>query len=181
VCSFAYTLLSVIIGTQSAYRAKFKDGDNTMWSSFRVSSDQIGKAYKDMKKVKSCFSKEYISAVYTYYSLQFLRFRYSFLMPDVLTTYMATFLFTLQLVCIFVSVAVTNASKPSYIFTTIVVCGVNTFLVTDIAMLLMPFLGTIIGRPARLEYVFAILSAIIIISLLMNQTIHKFSYYTQVF
>ena len=151
-----------------------------MWSSFRVSSDQIGKAYKDMKKVESCFSKEYLYAVYTYYNLQFLRFKYSFLMPDVLTTYMATFLFLLQLVCIFVSVAVTNASRPSYIFTTIVVCGVNVFLTTDIAMLLMPSLGQVLGRPARLEYVFAILSAIIIISLLMNKSIHAFQYYTQV-
>ena len=35
VCSFAYTLLSVLSGTRTAFRAMFFDGDNTMWSSFR--------------------------------------------------------------------------------------------------------------------------------------------------
>ncbi len=35
---------------------------------------------------------------------------------------------------------------------------------TDIAMLLFPALGRLFGRPARPEYVFAVISAIVVVS-----------------
>jgi len=181
VCSFAYTLLSLINGTQTAYRARFKDGDNTMWSSFRVSSDELAKAKKKMSKARSCFSQEYFDAFYAYYRLQLLRLYLSFNMPDVITTYLAAFLFMMQFTMIFISVAVTNVRKPSYILTSIIVCSLNVFLVSDIAFLLMPSFENIIGRPARLEYVFGILSTVIIISLLINHSIHSIQYYIKVF
>jgi hypothetical protein len=181
VCSWAYTLLSVIIGTQSAYKAKFNDGDNTMWSSFRVSNDEIGKARKNMRNVESCFSSEYFNASYAYFRLQTLKFLISFQMPDVITTWLAAFLFMLQMSCIFVSIALTNVHQASYILTTCIVCGLNIFLVSDIAFLLVPSFAHLIGRPARLEYVFAILSSIIIISLLISHSLNGIGYYAQLF
>lgn len=181
VCSFAYTLLSLINGTQTAYRARFKDGDNTMWSSFRVSSDEVSKARKKMQKSHSCFSSEYMNAAYTYYRLQLLRVYLSFNMPDVITTWLAMLLFIAQFVMIFISVAVTNVRKPSYILTSIIVCSLNVFLVADIAFLLFPAFAGLIGNPPRLEYLFGILSTVIICSLLINHTIHGIGYYLRVF
>jgi hypothetical protein len=180
VCSFAYTLLSLINGTQTAYRARFHDGDNTMWSSFRVSSDEVTRLRKKMQKAP-CFTKEYFDAAYGYYRLQLLRVYLSFNMPDVITTWLAMFLFMMQFVMIFLSIAVVNVHKPSYILTSIIVCSLNTFLVADIAFLLFPKFSEVIGNPPRLEYLFAILSTVIIVSLLMNDNLHDIGYYLKVF
>ena len=180
VCSFAYTLLSLSTGTQTAWRAFRQDGDNTMWSSFRVSNDEIGKARQNMSKMKSCFSIDYMQTLYIYCRLQVLKFYISLTLPDVITTYLAAFLFLVQIFCLFYSIAVSNAQNGSYILTSIIVCGLNIFLVSDIALLLMPALSDWIGRPPRLEYVFAILSTIIITSLLMAHTLHNIVYYLTV-
>ena len=180
VCSFAYTLLSLINGTQTAYRARFKDGDNTMWSSFRVSSDEVTKLRKKLQK-STCFTKEYFEAAFAYYRIQLLRVYLSFNMPDVITTWLAMFLFMMQFVMIFISVAVQNVHKPSYILTSIIVCSLNMFLVADIAFLLFPKFSDVIGNPPRLEYLFGILSTVIIVSLIINHSIHHIGYYIKVF
>jgi len=180
VCSWAYTLLSVTTGTQTAWNAFRFDGDNTMWSSYRVSNDEVTKARKNMAQMKSCCSFDYLQAVYIYYRLHVLSFLLAFTMPDILTKWLAAFIFCLQMGCIFISVAFTNAHNASYILTSIIVCSLNIFLVADIALLLMPSLTKIIGRPARLEYLFAILSGVIIGSLLISHQLPSINYLLKV-
>jgi len=180
VCSWAYTLLSFIMGTQTAWNAFRNDGDNTMWSSYRVSNDEVTKARKNMANFKTCFSFDYLQAVYIFYRLHVVSFLLAFQMPDIITKWLAATLFILQMICIFVSIAFVNPNNASYIVTTIIVCSLNIFLVADIALLLTPGLTKIIGRPARLEYVFAILSVIIIGSLALSHKLPGINYLLKV-
>jgi hypothetical protein len=71
----------------------------------------------------------------------------------------------------------TNKTNAAFILATIIVCGLNIFLVTDIAMLLFPALGDVLGRPVRLEYMFGILSFIVIMSLVYSDTISPVGYF----
>jgi hypothetical protein len=147
-----------------------------MWSSYRVSNDEVTKARKAMAQMKSCCSFDYLQAVYIYYRLHVLSFLLAFTMPDIVTKWLAASLFFLQIACIFVSVAFTNVRNSSYILTTIIVCSLNVFLVADIALLLMPGITKIIGRPARLEYLFAILSFVIVGSLIFSHHMPSINY-----
>lgn len=169
LCSFGYTLLSVLSGTYTAFNARFYDADNTMWSSFRISDDAMRRAYKELQITSWC-SWDYFKALYKYVELIILSFLTAFTMPDVLTKWLAASLFLLQLVCIFVSFAFINYTDSYYIITTMIVCGLNLFLVADIAILLMPILTSVFGSPIRIEYCFAILSFVIVVSLLYNGT-----------
>ena len=180
VCSWAYTFLSFVMGSQTAWSAFRFDGDNTMWSSYRVSNDEVTKARKNMANMKSCFSFDYLQAVYIYYRLHVVSFLLAFQMPDILTKWLAAFLFCLQIGCMFGSIAFFNAHNPSYILTTIIVCSLNLFLTADIALLLMPSLTKIIGRPARLEYLFGILSVIIVCSLVLSHKLPGINYLLKV-
>ena len=97
-------------------------------------------------------------------------------MPDMLFNifsfssfqYLASMLLLLNLVCIIVSVAIVNYDSSYYILITIIVCGLNCFLVIDIAFLLTPFLANVIGSPVRPEYGFALLSITILATLIYN-------------
>lgn len=176
VCSFAYTLLSVISGTRAAFRAKFYDGDNTFWSSFRISDDIIAKARAKLAKIE-LFSHEYLSTLKHYLSLELQKFVNSFTQPDAVTTWLAVGLYLYQIFCIVVSITFTNKRSASYILTTLIVCGLNIFLVTDIAMLLFPGMADVLGRPVRLEYMFGILSGIVVLSLLWADTLQSTKYF----
>ena len=101
-------------------------------------------------------------------------------MPDYLTTWMAVGLYLFQVFAIMVSITFTNKNSASYILTTIIVCGLNIFLVTDIAMLLFPSLADFLGRPVRLEYMFGILSSVVIGSLIYSGTIRESDYFTDI-
>ena len=180
LCSFAYTLLSVLSGTRTAFRAWWMDGDNTMWSSYRISNDEMKRAREDMRKEYSIFSCRYQFALYIFCRLHFLKAINAVRMPDIITKYLAAVLLILQVVCIAVSVNFTNKTNASYLLTTLIVCSLNVFLVVDIALLLMPSLTGFLGRPMRLEYVFAILSAIVIISLAVSHNLESVMYYVNV-
>ena len=176
VCSFAYTLLSVISGTRAAFRARFSDGDNTFWTSFRVSDEAIAKARQQLLKA-DIFSHQYILLLKFYLGLEMEKLINSFTMPDFVTTYLAVSLYLYQIFCIIVSITFTNNTSAAYILTTIIVCGLNIFLVTDIAMLLFPSMADVLGRPIRLEYMFGILSSIVIGSLLYADTLQSTTYF----
>lgn len=135
-CSFAYSFLSVLsghiflllpshpdVGTRSAFNAKFYDADLTMWSSFRVSDSQLTDAWK------SVCSNPFSSATPKYILLSLQSIRADLGKPDVLTRWYAAGIFILQFVCILVSSNVTNKNNTTLIFVTILVCGLNIFLV----------------------------------------------------
>merc|ERR1712169_120099 len=48
-CSFAYSFLSFLSGTKSAYNAQFHDADLTMWSSFRVDASMLSTAWSNVR------------------------------------------------------------------------------------------------------------------------------------
>jgi hypothetical protein len=183
VCSSAYTLLSIISGTKTAFMAAFFDGDNTMWSSYRISQDQLAKARNEMKTFGACpyFNFRYHMAVYYYLRLNVQAFSVAIGMPDVLTTYFVMMIIAFQLVCIFASVQVTNKRNASMILVTVVICAFNFALTVDIALLLMPFLQNRVGRPVRLEYVFATISTALIISLICAGNIMSLDYWKGIF
>mmetsp|Transcript_9641 Transcript_9641/g.14517 ORF Transcript_9641/g.14517 Transcript_9641/m.14517 type:complete len:1159 (+) Transcript_9641:48-3524(+) len=167
-CSFAYSFLSFLSGTKSAYNAQFHDADLTMWSSFRVDASMLSTAWSN---VRSQPGGIFSGAFLNYLALVAKSTRAELGKPDVLTRWYAVGIFILQFVCIMVSCNITNVNNTTGIFVSLVVCGLNIFLVSDIAMLLFPSLGDILGRPARPEYVFAIVSVIVILSSLAQQSI----------
>jgi len=167
VCSFAYTFMSLISGTKTAFKARFLDCDNTMWSSFRVNNGDLITKRQQIGK-HSFGTTEYREAVYSYLRLYFISCYASLFMPDVLTKYFAGSLFILQIVAMVTSVAVINANNSYFLLISIIVCGLNTFLVMDIALLLVPQIVALVGRPIRPEYGFAMLSAVIVITLIVN-------------
>ncbi len=77
----------------------------------------------------------------------------------------------LQLVCLVVSCAVTNADNPSILLVTVMVCGLNIFMVSEIAMLLSPSLGGVFGRPPRTEYVFAAIAVVVLVSIFASKVV----------
>lgn len=123
-CSFAYTFLSVLSGTRSAFNAKFYDADLTMWSSFRVSDSQLTDAWKLVA------ANPFSSATLNYLTLWLQSCRAELGKPDVLTRWYAAGIFVLQFICILVSCNVTNKNDTTLIFVTILVCGLNIFLVS---------------------------------------------------
>ena len=50
-------------------------------------------------------------------------------MPDILTKYYSAALLVLQFVCVIVSLNVTNSGDTSAIIITLIVCGLNLYLV----------------------------------------------------
>lgn len=166
-CSFAYSSLSIMTGTVNAFKAKFRDHDLTMWSSFRVSDAVMKQAWSKISSA-SCCSGAWFGALGSYIKLKFKKFLAGFTMPDVLTKWFSLFLFLLQVTCIFVSMNITNANDTTAIFITLMVCGLNLLLCIDITVLLMPSITLIIGRPARPEYIFAFLGLTVVVSALVN-------------
>lgn len=179
VCSFAYTALSIWVGTRTAFRAMFFDGDNTMWSSYRVSDSDINKAREKMKQFgKSwCISFEFYLAMYFYNKLQVQKIIAALSMPDVLTKYFVLFVLLYQVMCVIASVNYTNKKDAGYILVTLVICTFNFILTVDIALLLMPQFEVYVGRPVRLEYVFGFISFVLVATLVVTGQLEKFEYY----
>lgn len=168
-CSFAYTILTIYEGTVSFLRAIFFAADLTMWQSFRV-SDTVFERARD-KLSQSWESRnwgELYQNLKNYFVLQLRGCYASIRMPDRVTKWYSVTLLIFQVLCIFVSCNFTNFSSPSLIIVTLSVCGLNILLVADIAMLLYPSLGFVFGRPARPEYVFAVVSIIVLVSIFYN-------------
>lgn len=164
-CSFAYSFLSFLSGTRSAYNARFHDADLTMWASFRVSNSQMDAAWAEVMQQGGGLCS---GAMVKYMKLLGQSIRSELGKPDVLTRWFAVAVFSLQFICILVSCNFVNNDDTTLIFVTMLVCGLNIFLVTDIAMLLFPVLGDIFGRPARPEYIFGFVAVIIVISSLVQ-------------
>lgn len=110
-------------GTRSALNAKLYDADLTMWSSFRVSDSQLTDAWNLL-----C-SNPFSFATLNYFKLFFQSIRADLGKPDVLTRWYAAGIFILQFVCILISCNVTNKNDTTLIFVSILVCGLNIFLV----------------------------------------------------
>jgi uncharacterized membrane-anchored protein len=134
-----------------------------------VSSDQLSKEKNKIKEALFC-SVEFFSAIYSYLKLLWLGLIAALSMPDVLTKWLAASLFLLQITCLIASICFINAENLNYLLISIIVTGLNTFLVMDIALLLMPALSNLLGRPIRPEYAFATLSIVIIVALIYNHT-----------
>lgn len=176
-CSFAYACLSVQAGTITAYTARFRDGDNTAWSSFRISDDVMNSAAMRVRKAKKCLSLEYYNAVKALWSLKLQKLYINLFQPDFVTRYYAGFILLFNIGCILVSIGITNAGDFNYTTTTIIVCGLNIFLSLDIAMLLVPDLTLLLSRPIRLEYASGALAVVVIGLLVLDGTIQPLSYY----
>jgi hypothetical protein len=116
----------VYTGTRSAYNARFHDADLTMWSSFRVSNSEMDKAWEAVMAERSLFSE----STYNYIKLIGQSVRSELGKPDVLTRWYAVSVFFLQFVCIMVSCNVVNNDNTTLIFVTMLVCGLNIFLVS---------------------------------------------------
>jgi hypothetical protein len=114
-------------GTRSAFNSKFYDADLTMWSSFRVSDSQLTDAWKLV------IANPFSSATINYLTLWFQSVRADLGKPDVLTRWYAAGIFLLQFICILVSCNVTNKDDTTLIFVTILVCGLNIFLVSPLS------------------------------------------------
>jgi hypothetical protein len=95
-----------------------------MWSSFRVSDTQLHDAWKEVTEHPFSF------ALVRYLKLFGQSVRADLGKPDVLTRWYAAAIFILQFVCILVSCNVTNKNDTTLIFVTILVCGLNIFLVS---------------------------------------------------
>lgn len=83
--------------------------------------------------------------------------------------WLAAGLLLLQFVCIAYSLGVVNYGNTPFILITIIVCGLNVSLTADIALLLSPSLSSLLGRPLRPEYGFAILSLGILIYFIVTK------------
>jgi hypothetical protein len=114
----------LLSGTRSAFNSKFYDTDLTMWSSFRVSDSQLTDAWKLVA------ANPFSSATVNYLTLWLQSVRAELGKPDVLTRWYAAGIFVLQFICILVSCNVTNKNDTTLIFVTILVCGLNIFLVS---------------------------------------------------
>ena len=57
------------------------------------------------------------------------------------------------------------------IIVTLVVCGLNLYLVIDIALLLMPSFTVLTGSTTRPEYIFAFIGVIIIVSSALTKVV----------
>ncbi len=88
--------------------------------------------------------------------------------PFFLTKILAAILLLFNLACLITSICFTNFHDTYYLLVSIVVCGINVFLVLDIALLLSPKLGNVVGRPVRPEYFFTFVSIVVIIGLLYD-------------
>lgn len=95
-----------------------------MWSSFRVSDSQLTDAWNLVKENPFSF------ALFNYIKLLIQSTRAELGKPDVLTRWYAASIFILQFVCILVSCNVTNKNDTTLVFVTILVCGLNIFLVS---------------------------------------------------
>lgn len=157
-CSFAYTFLSFCAGTASAYRAKYRDQDLTMWSSFRVTDAALQLAWDRVKKANDVGTL--CREIGKYTLLVGNSIIAAMRMPDVVTRWQAVGTVLLQLFCL-LWVAL-KCEEGSVIIVTFVVCGMNIALTIDIAMLLFPFLGKLFGRPARPEYILGWLSILLL-------------------
>lgn len=96
-----------------------------MWASFRVSDSQMDSAWAAVLSERSLFS----SANFNYLKLVGQSIRSELGKPDVLTRWYAVTVFLLQFVCIMVSCNVVNNKDTTLIFVTMIVCGLNIFLV----------------------------------------------------
>ena len=168
--SAAYTLLSVITGTSTAFRAKFFDGDNTALNSFRVSGNQLTKAWKDIWAAESTCSLKFVSALYEYVRLVLLSFYFALQLPDFVTKWLAASFFLFQIACIIASVYFINKGNASYIIITFIVCGLNIMLCVEITMLLAPSLSVFQFLTRRPEYFFAALSLFVIITVFIQNS-----------
>ena len=184
VCSSAYTLLSLISGTRTAFRAWMYAGDNTFWTSFKFDEHNklINKTKSDLAGIMDSqgIGFNYLLHVYILLRLRFIKFLNAVQTPDFLTKYLAAILFVLNIFCVCVSITVTNINDPLYLVTSLIIGLLNIFLVVDIALLLMPGLASVLGRPIRLEYMFAIFSIAVFISFLLAGNLETFTYYYNV-
>lgn len=132
ICPTSSLTLTVLVflcltGTRSAYNAKFHDADLTMWSSFRVSNSQMESAWMDVVSSPGGYCGEAMSR---YLVLVGKSIRGELGKPDVLTRWFAVGVFLLQFVCILVSCNAVNSDDTTLIFVTMLVCGLNIFLVS---------------------------------------------------
>ena len=82
--------------------------------------------------------------------------------PEVVTKIYVVFVLFLQVGCVGTSLYITNHHNISAIVLTVIVCGLNIFLVKDIAFLLFPTLVTVVGKPARPAAVFGAAAVVIL-------------------
>ena len=160
--SWAYTLLSVVSGTYTAFKAGFFDTDNTMWNSFRVTDKALMDARKRIRMAYCC-SCEFIFAVCNYYGLIIYGTLDAFRQPDFVTKWLAIAFFFVQLICMIISIYITNKDDADYVVATIMVCGLNMLLCLEITMLLSPTLAIFAFIIRRPEYLFAALSTVILV------------------
>lgn len=98
-----------------------------------------------------------------------------------------------QIVCVGVSFYLTNRDDVTAVFVTLLICGLNLFLVSaidsittksfififavvvmqvmDITILLFPTITYVIGQPARPEYIFAFLGLVILAATLDQESV----------
>lgn len=160
-CSFGYSLLSVYGGTTSVFRARFRDHDLTMWSSFRVSSAALQQAWSRVQLASG--AGEVAARLLQYLALLANSFWAACSMPDVATKWLVLGIFCTQLLCL-AWTCLTADDSSVVIIVLFVVCGLNLCLVVDITLLLNPLLGRrIMGNPTRPEYVLGVLSLALLV------------------
>ena len=145
----------------TAWKARFRNGDNTLWSSFRISDKEVADARQRLRSNKSCFSREYLSALQAYIIIKIRKAYLSIFMPDEVTKYYAFAALMVNIGSIVVSTSITNFGDYNLTVPIFLICGINIFFVIDIALLLMPHFQTILRPPLRLDMVFAAVFVII--------------------
>jgi hypothetical protein len=160
--SFMFTLLAVVGGTVSAFKAWMWDCDLSMWSSFRVPDSEYDKLNKSVADV-SVFSRAYLQYLRDYGVLCIHSFLSAVTMPTVMTKWYVTCVFLLQIVCIIVSTFVTNRDDIMLLVVVVLACGLNMMLTIEVAMLLQPWFKAPFGYPCRLDYMLVALGAVILI------------------
>lgn len=169
-CSFAYSVLSTIAGSYSAFKAWHYDMDLSMWTSFRVSNSEFDKITGAMKGV-SVFSLAYWSHVKDYILLYIKSILAGLTMPTTMTKWYTSLAFVLQLACMLTSTVYVNTDNAWAKLVVLANCSLNILMLIDVTVLLQPKLKNLLGYPIRSEYVFGYLGIIIIVSGMVNKAL----------
>ena len=165
--SFMYTLMSVIAGLYSAYKAYFLDYDLSMWSSFRAPTSALVEVKKKMKEA-TLFSGKWCGLMATYLSLSSEKIAADLTAPTTMTKWYITVMFLFQLFSISYSTFSSNFNDVGKVVIVLFICGLNLLMMTDAVMLLQPSLS-LFGYPPKTEYIYGLIGIFLIVQLSLDK------------
>ena len=164
--SFVYSIMAIIGGCWSAYKAAFWDYDLSMWSSFKQTDNKV---YNDIssKAIRANpLTADGRSAYGQYISMVGNIIGSKLSSPTFMTSWYLILIFTLQVAVLIYSSMFKNAGEGenTQLLLIILTTEVNIFFILDAVLLLVPGIrNRLCGYPARMEYVYGSLGFVILV------------------